>query len=99
MTRCTGHCCDPVYLDHAALDLATDPKRNPWPEDLAWALQLRFRRWEQPIAGSDVRATFDCPHYERATGNCGVYDDRPPVCRDYPHGRPCTTPGCTRVAT
>ena len=30
----------------------------------------------------------------KENGDCGIYDSRPKVCRDYPHGRPCDFPEC-----
>lgn len=33
-------------------------------------------------------SAWDCDVYDRATGDCLAYDDRPPVCRDFPwYGR------------
>jgi len=30
-----------------------------------------------------------CRHWDEATGLCGVYDQRPLMCRAYPYGRAC----------
>ena len=32
---------------------------------------------------------FTCRHWDEGTGLCGIYEDRPGMCRDYPYGKPC----------
>lgn len=40
---------------------------------------------------------YTCRHYNRKTGDCMAYDRRPKMCREYPYGRGCEYPGCTRT--
>jgi Fe-S-cluster containining protein len=58
-------------------------------------------------AGSDERVTwkyrgmhFTCKHWDPETKLCGIYEDRPSMCRDYPYEKPCVhcgvTGGCDR---
>lgn len=37
---------------------------------------------------------YECAHLQE-NGDCGIYESRPEVCRDYPYGRPCGQPDCT----
>lgn len=38
---------------------------------------------------------YTCVHFDDRTGNCGIYDRRPRMCRDYPYGTTCQYNGCT----
>lgn len=40
---------------------------------------------------------YTCVHLQQ-NGDCGIYDIRPTMCRDYPYGLPCRYPGCTFTA-
>lgn len=37
---------------------------------------------------------YTCVHLQ-PNGDCGIYDIRPAMCRDYPYGLPCRYLGCT----
>ena len=37
---------------------------------------------------------YTCKHFDKETRKCGIYDIRPHVCRDFPHGKPCQYEGC-----
>ncbi len=36
---------------------------------------------------------YTCRHWDEDTGLCGIYEDRPNMCRDFPYGKVCTH-GC-----
>jgi len=57
---------------------------------LAAGMKL-VRHDERPFA---IRHVYRCTHLNEA-GDCSIYDDRPNLCRDYPHGEPCQHLGCT----
>lgn len=44
--------------------------------------------------GSGLLHFYDCVHL-REDGNCGIYELRPAMCRDYPYERKCSIAGCT----
>ncbi|NUO50701.1 MAG: YkgJ family cysteine cluster protein [Polyangiaceae bacterium] len=44
---------------------------------------------------SDAVIIWTCAHFDVETRNCGIYEKRPRMCREYPYGRPCELPGCT----
>lgn len=72
-TECNGcgKCCDPPRVP----PLAPGAIDRIDPADRAWMLSL-----EQTPFG------LRCPRYDQATRRCTDYDNRPPVCRDYPTG-------------
>ena len=37
---------------------------------------------------------YRCAHLQES-GDCGIYETRPEMCREYPYGRPCNQPDCT----
>jgi Fe-S-cluster containining protein len=57
---------------------------------------LIFLRQDRQEAGNGVRNRgrrtnhpvyhYTCSHYDKATGNCNNYADRPNMCRDFPYG-------------
>ena len=104
MSRCTGHCCKrfplPENLDYIKAHRNPDAAREagdgmPWlygGEKLAEMLIFI-----EVGAYSDGRPCFffTCKHHDTATGDCMDYANRPPMCSDYPYGKPCIIEGCT----
>jgi Fe-S-cluster containining protein len=45
-------------------------------------------------AGNPMYHYYRCKNLQ-PNGDCGIYDTRPDMCRDYPYGRPCKIEGCT----
>lgn len=40
---------------------------------------------------------YTCKHFNKSTGNCMNYENRPGMCRDYPNTGTCKYKGCTRT--
>ena len=38
---------------------------------------------------------YTCKHYDKVSGNCTDYENRPKMCSDYPYGGKCKYKGCT----
>lgn len=38
---------------------------------------------------------YTCKHFDSETGNCGIYEIRPAMCRNYPYASTCNYAGCT----
>ena len=38
---------------------------------------------------------YTCKHFDTKTNNCGIYEHRPQMCRDYPYGMSCNYRACT----
>lgn len=54
-----------------------------------------------PLTGTafdKLTMVYSCAHLED-NGDCGIYDRRPQLCRDYPNDRRCGFSGCTYDAT
>ena len=45
-------------------------------------------------AGREPGNYYRCKNLQ-ANGDCGIYEDRPMMCRGYPYGRACSYRGCT----
>lgn len=39
--------------------------------------------------------SYTCKHFDHTTRDCGIYEMRPAMCRDYPYGRVCKFEGCS----
>ena len=96
--RCTGHCCRAFVLHgwtYEKIQEAYTAWREQrsgatWPNDI-WLIAPMIR--QNPVeAGHDP--TFSCIHLQ-ANGDCGIYNIRPQVCREYPNNRGCCFEGCT----
>jgi Fe-S-cluster containining protein len=103
--RCTGHCCRKFPLsfppcqiadnygawmrgepkDHFGIDILTDIHLV--------APAVRFTG-ESYTGDNGDRWLYSCIHLTD-NRDCGIYDMRPAMCRDYPYGRKCQQEGCT----
>lgn len=100
MNRCTGHCCKAftlpispdelkakagVYRDgHIIADMAV--YLGTGTHDLKTGEFVK-----QENSGWHV---YGCRHLQ-GNGDCGIYENRPFMCRDYPYGHPCKFENCT----
>ena len=84
LDRCTGHCCRSFPLLQYE-KLMADPARHQDGEQIAAMVVL--------IPESDP-PRFTCRNLQ-PNGDCGVYEARPAMCRDFPYDRRCGVPGCT----
>jgi len=53
-----------------------------------------------PVTGEEAgegRGWYSCRHLQ-SNGDCGIYDSRPRMCRDYPYGQACKDVACTHDA-
>jgi hypothetical protein len=109
-TRCTGHCCREMQIGqslrtlHAtALREAGDARPGLIPESVQVAAMLRpFVGPSTCLKGSDgePRWITEADHryscvYVQPNGDCGNYEDRPRMCREYPYGHACSYEACT----
>lgn len=106
MNRCTGHCCKDFYLPFAPIQLAHETKKlaigksryeaKDFEKISKMLIFLRTnhnKRRARAVGGFEYRYT--CKHFDRETGNCMNYENRPRMCSDYPYGGKCTYRGCT----
>lgn len=97
MTRCTGHCCksfwlplDPAQLRFQA-KLATIGKSKWDQKDVVKINEMVI--YQRPHENGGYRYT--CKYFDKSTGNCNNYDNRPKMCSGYPYGNECKYKGCT----
>lgn len=98
--RCTGHCCrrfplTATYVEVKAAAEVVKAGGSDRYQDTVFIADMLIPL--EPAA--DGKEYFTCRHHDVATGNCGVYESRPRLCREHPfYGRPegtCSTPDCT----
>lgn len=102
--RCDGKCCrafsvgeqrtpENIYQDYleGVAEGGVDPQVKWWVDNL-------IPIDSQPVGGIEgnpIWSTYTCAHHDPVTGNCKDYENRPPMCSDYPYGNQCGFPGCT----
>lgn len=57
------------------------------------ALRFGVKLPDDPSAAMP-NGLYTCRHWDEDTGLCGVYEDRPRMCRDYPYARACDHDDC-----
>lgn len=70
---CKGACCETL-----ALPIGDDEVMRDW-------LEARGQLFVRPDGRKGVRIDARCPHLSGA-GACGVYENRPVLCEQYPVG-------------
>jgi Fe-S-cluster containining protein len=96
VTGCAGcgHCCDPVTLDADLFARIREHARRDdfverYPEE-GHRRNLLFiaQHWHPTTAwhedGVTVKLGLRCDQFDPQARRCTAYEDRPPVCRDYP---------------
>lgn len=92
--RCTGHCCRMFPLPY---DLETIQQKQTVLQDGAFIADMLVPLPREPELGGrppQLYWWFTCRHLTDR-GDCGVYEERPEMCRGYPYGGRCVNPGCT----
>lgn len=93
---CGGRCCQnfvigshtperigELYLNAKACEAAG--VSVPSDRDIIFVAEMVIRIDED----DEWRARYTCKHFVEATGLCGVYDQRPKMCREFPYGKVC----------
>jgi Fe-S-cluster containining protein len=96
--ECDGRCCA-VFPFSTPIDRARDPKVRSIAVKLSEEeAEERIERfgltfYNHSAAGvtenSGSGELYKCRHWDEVTGLCGIYEDRPQMCRDYPYTQPC----------
>lgn len=95
MGRCTGHCCKEFTLPSYP---KIRQRARMGDDDARHVLDLII-----PLGGTTHNRSgeriyiYTCKELQ-PNGDCGIYAERPHMCRDYPYGRPCEQPACTMNA-
>lgn len=113
--RCSGHCCEVFFLPVKPDKIDELRKTTQDGEAIASMvvplgeaikdLPKRLRRMlpqayhEDPDKILPRGYFYTCKHLDPKTKNCGIYVDRPAMCREMPYGSHCPYVGCTRKTT
>ncbi len=112
MNRCTGHCCKnftlpgpPAMLEAGSRAHTNRSRRAYWIDESGrrhlqtWIVDGVMINNMAIYLGvdEDGKHRYNCVHLQ-ASGDCGVYDERPWMCREYPYGRGCDYEKCTWTA-
>lgn len=109
MSGCNGDCCAVFFLPYTISEMR---RRAPTLRDGQQIAEMvipltpkeaRERREQLapgsialPIRWRDRGHHFTCRHWDPETRLCGIYEDRPTMCRTFPDGDPCEH-GCDCV--
>lgn len=52
-------------------------------------------RTVRPVSKTEKNYYYTCKHFDKASKNCAIYEDRPLMCRSYPDGSGCNYAACT----
>ena len=104
--RCTGHCCVDIQIPLSPSDLSRsceaqkrgdteyisdDGSRKGIVQDCHILNYILCCPSKLP---DGVTWQYQCSKLLE-NGDCGIYEARPEMCRDYPYGHTCKIPGCT----
>jgi len=100
--RCTGHCCRCFSLPYGPDELATRKARIKDGEQIV--AMVRYLGRTVPPGMPHQRNESSSDHYYTCTnllanGDCGIYETRPGMCRNFPDDGPCPYPQCENEAT
>lgn len=92
--RCTGHCCRGFALEVSLAELeddyhswCVDPKQSKIPD------VNKIYDMVMPLPSFRGKEVFTCKHLLK-NGDCGNYEGRPQMCRDFPGPEPCPFRSC-----
>lgn len=95
MSRCTGHCCRAFPLPLTPEEIADPEHMARFIDGPQIAAMVRYIG-PAPPGSTGGHHSYSCTSLTDS-GDCGIYEDRPVMCRDFPYGRTCTVDGCTRT--
>lgn len=79
-----GACCDPVFLPGKSAKMIYDAAWGPLTKDQAEDSEFILAHWAPYASWGEDGVALQCSEYDAATRSCLAYDNRPPVCRNYP---------------
>jgi Fe-S-cluster containining protein len=93
--RCVGHCCRGFSLEHPFGVVQEeyqrwlkDPNSATLIPDVATIAPMLI-----PLGVFRKQELFTCKNLGEG-GNCGIYETRPQMCRDFPGPKPCPYRNC-----
>lgn len=92
--RCTGHCCRGFSLEHPHAFVKEEYERWKKGEPTTIPQIETIAEMVMPLGTFRGQELFTCKHLSKE-GNCGIYESRPPMCRDFPGPHPCPYRNCS----
>ena len=89
-SRCTGHCCKRFMMEDSDCSVLEDGEIL---RDMLIPLGLSDVDEDGDLLDLPVEF-FTCRHLQQ-NGDCGIYQTRPQMCRDYPSVVDCEYTNCT----
>lgn len=106
-TRCTDGCCRKFVLPFTPEELQEEARlereeRTRFGKDILIVAEMAIPldRPEfcmdgvTPVDDAMARRFYTCKNFNTETNDCGIYETRPRMCRDYPYGDSCRVQGC-----
>ncbi len=69
------------------------PRNRKWLSELS--AEDRAAAEERMSKANENQSWWTCRHYDKESGNCSDYENRPSMCRKYPNGSGCVFADCT----
>lgn len=102
--ECDGRCCA-VFPFSTPIDKARDPKvrsiaiklTDEEADERIERFDLHFENLNATglTERSGIGELYKCRHWDEITGLCGIYEDRPDMCRNFPYLGACSHCGGT----
>lgn len=93
--RCRGHCCRGFALERPFTEVWEDYER--WQADPTTSTIPDIQTLAPMLIplkrSTQGEGLFTCKHLLK-NGDCGIYEGRPQMCRDFPGPKPCPFPIC-----
>lgn len=93
--RCTGNCCKCFSIEQSyetVLSEAAKTKSDANYHSTILAVET-IAAMLIPLGVARRQEIFTCKHLGES-GNCQIYEMRPPMCRDFPGANPCPYRNC-----
>lgn len=90
---CVGDCCVAFTLPKEPTDPIVIDMVIPITQMEAIARHQRMgnRKVIDKSQSLDTSKWYKCRHWDEETRLCGIYEDRPKMCRDYPYDKGCVS--------
>jgi Fe-S-cluster containining protein len=97
--RCSGHCCKGFHLPYwyneiMKMERGPNITNNQFHKDTRIIQAMLIPMYWECTGVDDEMRRYSCKH-QLSNGDCGIYEERPYLCRDYPKRR-CEWPQCTK---
>ncbi|MEW6055300.1 MAG: YkgJ family cysteine cluster protein [Bdellovibrionota bacterium] len=89
--RCRGHCCKRFAMEHSFEELQGDYaiwRENPASSKIPDVEKIATMVVPLRSSRDGREHVYTCKHLQKS-GDCGIYESRPQMCRDFPEQASC----------